>query len=95
MQKAIGFVIPNDLLLRGVESQRTAKTVRGIGQVHECGRDVGFLNRRMNVLGATAAHAINEVRVVVSRAFTGRPGFDLIRYPRFVGVVSVDGEVAV
>ena len=35
-QEAIGFVIANDLLLRRIESQRTAEAVRGIGQVYEC-----------------------------------------------------------
>src|SRR5260370_25469951 len=78
-QQAIGFLIGNHLLLRRIEAQRTAKTVRSIGQVHASRRDVGFLNRRMNILGTTAADAINEVRVVVSGAFAGWPGFDLIR----------------
>ncbi len=68
-QEAIGFVVVDDLLLRRIEAQRTAKTVRGIGQVHESRRDVGFLDRRMNILGTTAADAINEVRVVVARSF--------------------------
>src|SRR5258708_18233091 len=57
-QEAIGFVIADDLLLRRIESQRAAKTIRGIGQVHKRRRDVGFLNGRMNILGATAADAI-------------------------------------
>src|SRR6266851_8886441 len=30
-QETIGFLIPNDLLLRGIESQRAPQTVRGIG----------------------------------------------------------------
>lgn len=34
-QETIGFVIPNDLFLRGVEVQRALQTVRGIGEMHE------------------------------------------------------------
>src|SRR5260370_23772544 len=30
-QETVGFLIANDLLLRGIESQRTPQTVRGIG----------------------------------------------------------------
>src|SRR6266436_1415867 len=62
--------------------------------MHQRRRDVGFLNRRMNVLGTTAANAINEVRVVVTRAHTVWPWFGLIRKPSLVRVVSIDGEVA-
>src|SRR5207245_10657248 len=58
-------------------------------------RDVGFLNRLMTVLGTTAANAINEVRIVVTRTFTVRPWFGLIRKPSLVCVVSIDGEIAV
>src|SRR5260370_25488797 len=58
-------------------------------------RDVGFLNRRMNVLGTTVANAINEVRVVVTRTLTVWPWFGLIRQPSLVCVVSIDGEIAV
>src|SRR3989442_11790777 len=58
-------------------------------------RDVGFLNGRMNVLGTTAANAINEVRVVVTRTLTVWPGFGLISKPSLVCVVSIDGEIAV
>ena len=47
--------------------------------MHEGRRDVGFLNRRMNILGTTAADAINEVRVVVARTLAVWSGFDLIR----------------
>src|ERR1700675_1908878 len=56
---------------------------------------MGFLDRRMNVLGATAADAIDEVGVVVAGASAVRAGFDLIGDPRFVGVVAVDGQVTV
>src|ERR1700719_2073621 len=63
--------------------------------MHQRGRDVGFLDRRMDVLGATAADAIDEVGVVVAGASAVRAGFDLIGDPRFVGVVAVDGQVAV
>src|SRR6266446_5158234 len=49
----------------------------------------------MNVLDTTAANAINEVRVVVTRTLTVWPRFGLIRQPSLVRVVSIDGEVAV
>src|SRR2546428_3075313 len=62
--------------------------------MHQRRRDVGFLNRRMNVLGTTAANAINEVRIVVTRTFTVWPWFGLIRKPSPVCVVSIDGEIA-
>src|SRR5258707_174266 len=84
-----------DLRVRESESQRSAKTVRGIGQMHERRRDVRFLNRRMNILGAAAPDALNEVRIVVSRALTGWPRFGLIRYPRLVCIISIDGQIAV
>src|SRR5580704_8304720 len=48
----------------------------------------------MNILGTAAANAINEVRIVVARGFTVWPGFGLFRQPRFVGVVAVDGKIA-
>src|SRR6476646_1686600 len=48
----------------------------------------------MNVLGATAANAIDEVRVVVTGSFAVWAGFELIGEPGFVGVVAVDGEKA-
>src|SRR6266516_4896497 len=63
--------------------------------MHQRRRDVGFLNRRMNVLGTTAANAVNEVRIVVTRTFTVWPWFGLIRKPSLVCVVSIDGEIAV
>src|ERR1700722_1887352 len=62
--------------------------------MHQRRRDVSFLNRRMNILGTTAANAINEVRVVVTRGFTVWPGLGLIRQPRLVGVVAVNGKIA-
>src|SRR5580700_1077601 len=62
--------------------------------MHQRRRDVSFLNRRMNILGLPAANAINEVRIVVTRGFAMWPGFGLIREPRFVGVVAVDGKIA-
>src|ERR1700680_3513478 len=49
----------------------------------------------MNVLGAAAAHAIDEVGVVVGGASAVRAGFDFIGDPRFVGVVAIDGQIAV
>src|SRR6266581_1781155 len=63
--------------------------------MHQRRRDVGFFNRRMNVLSTTAANAINEVRVVVTRTLTVWPWFGLIRKPSLVCVVSIDGEIAV
>src|SRR5208282_6908343 len=59
-----------------------------------CG-DVGFEDGRMNVLGAAAADALDEVGVVVAGGFAVGAGFDLICDPGFVGVVAVDGEIAV
>src|ERR1700741_272754 len=65
-QKTGGLLIANDLLLRGIETDRPAQAVGSIGQVHQRRRDVGFLNRRMNILGAAAANALDEVCVVVA-----------------------------
>src|SRR6266436_3037708 len=94
-EKPIGFVIANDLLLSGVESQRAPQAVRSIGKMHERRRNVSLFNRRMNILGAAAANAIDEVRIVITGGFAVRSGLHLIRYPRFVGVVAVDGQIAV
>ena len=94
-EEAIGFVVADDLLLGGIEVQGAAEAIGSIGQMHERRGDVGFLDRRMNILGATAANAIDEVRVVVTGSFAGGAGFDFIGEPRFVGVVAVDGEIAV
>src|ERR1700686_3167114 len=93
-QETVGFLIANDLLLRGIELQRTTQTVRGIGQMHQCGRDVGFLNRRMNILGTPAANAFDEGCVMVTRTLAVWPGFGLIRQPGLVCIVSIDAEIA-
>ena len=66
-----------------------------VGQVHECGRNMSLLDGRMNVLSATAAHAINEIGVVVGGAFSRGAGFDLIGDPSLIRIVSVNGEIAV
>src|SRR5215469_6715590 len=58
-------------------------------------RNMRLLNGAMNIFGAAAANAINEVRVVVARSFAGGSGFGLIGNPRLIRVVSVDGEIAV
>src|SRR6202035_147608 len=94
-QQAIGFLVADDLLLGGIEFQGAAKTVRGVREVHECRGDMSFLDGRVNVLSATAADAIDEIGVVVGGAFASGAGFDLIGDPSFVGVVSIDGEIAV
>src|SRR6266446_41396 len=62
--------------------------------MYQRGRDVGFLNRRMNVLGTTAANALDEVCVMVARTLAVRPGFGTIVQPRLVSIVSIDGEIA-
>src|SRR5258708_2820806 len=62
--------------------------------MHKGRRDVGFLNRRMNVLGTTAANAIDEVCVMIARTIAVWAGFGLIRQPRLVAIVSIDGEKA-
>ena len=46
--------------------------------MHQGGRDVSLLDRRVDVLSSPAANAINEVGVVVSRAAAGGAGFGLI-----------------
>jgi hypothetical protein len=63
--------------------------------MHECRRDMRFLNRRMNVLGTSTPDALYEIRVVISRTLTGWPGLDLIRYPRLVCIISIDAQIAV
>src|SRR5215831_1976316 len=94
-QETVGFVIPDDLLLRRVVLQGTPQAVRGVGQVHQCRRDVGLLDRGMNILGAAAANAINEVCEVVASCFTGRPRLGLLGQPGFIGIVPVNGEITI
>src|SRR5689334_9902154 len=55
---------------------------------------MSFLNRRMNVLCATAANALAEVGVMIAGTLAVRPGFDTGVQPRLVGIVSIDGEIA-
>ena len=45
----------------------------------------------MNIFGAAAADALDEIGVVVAGSFAVWAGFDLIGDPGFVGVVAVDG----
>jgi len=61
--------------------------------MNQCGRDVGFLNRRMNILGTTAANAVDEVCVMVTRTLAVWPGFGLICQPGLVCIVSIDAEI--
>src|SRR5260370_41406933 len=63
--------------------------------MHECRRDMGFFDWRMNILRTTAANAINKVCVVVPGRFARWPWCDFIRQPSLVGVVAVDGQVAI
>src|ERR1700689_4848701 len=49
----------------------------------------------MNIFGAAAADAFDEVGVVVAGGFAVWARFDLVGDPGFVGVVAVDGEIAV
>src|SRR5690242_10175985 len=55
---------------------------------------MSFLNRRMNVLGATAANALDEVGVMIAGTLAVWPGFGTVVQPRLVGIVSIDGEIA-
>src|SRR6266700_802967 len=48
----------------------------------------------MNVFGAAAAHTIDEVRVMIACPLAGGSWHALIGQPRFVGVVSISGKVA-
>src|SRR5436305_1910806 len=49
----------------------------------------------MDVLCAATADALNEICEVVTRRFARRPGLNLIGYPRLIGVITIDGEIAV
>ena len=61
----------------------------------QCCGDVGFEDRRMNIFGAAAADAFDEVGVVIAGGFAVGAWLDLIGDPGFVGIVAVDGEIAV
>ena len=54
-----------------------------------------FLDRTMEIFGAPAANAIDEVCPVVAGSFARWPRLDLIGEPGLVGIVSVDREVTV
>ena len=63
--------------------------------MYECCGDVCFLNRRVNVLGAAAADAVDEVREMVPASFSRRSRLSLVGQPRLVRIVSIDGEIPV
>ena len=90
----VGFVVADDLLGGGIEGEGAAEAIGSVGQVDERAGNVGFLDGGMNVLGAAAANAIDEIGVVVAGGFAVGAGFELIGEPGFVGVVAVDGENA-
>jgi len=94
-EEAIGFFVACDLLLGRIEMQSAAEAVGSVGQVDESCGDVGFLDGRMNILGAAATDAIDEVGVVVAGSFTVGAWFEFTGEPSFVGVVAVDGEITV
>src|SRR5690242_419575 len=48
----------------------------------------------MNILRAAAANALDEVGVMIAGTFAVRPGFGTVVQPRFVSIVSIDGEIA-
>ena len=54
-----------------------------------------FLNRTMEIFGASAANASDEVCPVVAGCFARRSRLDLIREPGLVGIVSIDCQVTV
>jgi len=93
-QETVGFLIANDLFLRGIELQRAPRRYEALARCHQCGRDVGFLNRGMNILGTAAANAIDEVCVMVTGTLAVWPGFGLIRQPRLICIVTIDAEIA-
>ena len=95
MQQLGRFLIAYDLLPLRIEFQSATQAVGGVGQVHQSGRDVTFLNRTMEIFGAPAANAIDEVRPMVAGCFAGRPGLDLIREPGLVGIVSIYCQITV
>src|SRR6516164_5804275 len=49
----------------------------------------------MEIFGAPAANAIDEVCPVVAGCFAGRSRLDLIREPGLVGIVAIDCQVTV
>jgi len=63
--------------------------------VHQSGRDVTFLNRTMEIFGAPAANAVDEVCPVVAGCFARRSRLDSIREPSLIGVVSIDCQVTI
>jgi hypothetical protein len=91
----IGFVVVDYLFCGGVESQGAAQAVGGVGEVNQRRGDVGFFDGGVDVFGAAAADAVYEISVVVAGGFAVWAGFDFVGYPRLVGIVSVDGQVAV
>src|SRR5262245_51521030 len=46
---AVGFVIADDLFFYRIESKNASKAIRRIREVYERRRDVGLLDRRMDV----------------------------------------------
>src|SRR5450631_377315 len=94
-EQRVGFVVADDLFCRGVEFQGAAEAVGGVGQVHQRGGDVGFFDGGVDVLGAAAADAVDEIGVVVAGGFAVGAGLDFVGEPGLVGVVAIYGEVTV
>src|SRR5438270_6370432 len=63
--------------------------------MHQRGRNVSLFDRRVNVLGTTAANAIDEVREMVASRLARGSGFSLIGEPGLVGIVPIDPKVSI
>ena len=94
-EQGVGFVVADYLFCDGVEFQGAAQAVGSIRQVHQRSGDVRFFDWGVDVLGAAAANAVDEIGVVVAGRFAVRAGFDFVGEPRFVRVVTIDGQIAV
>ena len=94
-QHRVGFVVADYFFRRWVELQGAAEAIRRVGKVHERGRDVRLLDRRIDLARVARADAVDEMGVVISAGFAVRAGLDVVGEPCFVGVVAVDAEKSV
>jgi len=84
-QQTIRFVVANDLLGVGIEPQLAAETVRRVCEMNQRARYVAFSYRGVEIRGAPAPHAADEVGEVIAARPAARSGALLRSEPALVG----------
>src|SRR5262249_49898743 len=88
------FFISVDLLSVGLEMNYASKTIKNICQMNQHSGNVPFLDGRVQIFFLPAAHAINEISIVIAGAMPTGSGFHFLAQPTLVRVVVAHGHVA-